>query len=532
MLLNKLKKNPKKTSDMVLIALLPGITVNTFFFGFGVIINIVIAIATALFLEIIWIAAQNDFTSSKAKDSSVILTPILLALCLPQAAPFWVPLLGTFFAIILGKQLFSENTFLKINPVMLAYTLLLVIVPETMSTMWVDPLKSQEFSKSWKAVFANEIDGITGPTALDIYKHNLGFQTAPEIMKRTLFTDSSFGFVYGTEWSGLAYLAGGLFLIYKRVIAWQIPVTFLGCLFLISAMFRMDPDATTPATIHIIAGSSIFAAFFILTDPTTSPSHLYAKLWFVTGVAAITYAIRELGPYSDSLAFSVLFMNLLASLIIKYNIKSSPDAISLSTKKYTTTLKTFFRSFVVIVPLLGLILQWAYPKISQQDENLVITELSYLIEKSAANASKDETKKIYATVIPPPSKIFAKEIISYSLDSEIVGMIIPFQTEKAYRGPIKLLVALTAEKMILGVRTVTHMETTSFVDEIISSESEWINSFNGLKYLDEEASDWFLTKDGGNFDVSTGATITQRAILKALLQTLASLNEQPSPIKQ
>ena len=108
-----------------------------------------------------------------------------------------------------------------------------------------------------------------------------------------------------------------------------------------------------------------------------------------------------------------------------------------------------------------------------------------------------------------------------------IGAVIPFRSIEGYSGTIQLLIALDNNQRIVGLRAIDHRETPGLGDKIDTRKTDWILKFNGLSYLDLSPNDWAIDKDGGRFDSFTGATITPRAVVNALRDTLSYLNTHP-----
>jgi electron transport complex protein RnfG len=108
-----------------------------------------------------------------------------------------------------------------------------------------------------------------------------------------------------------------------------------------------------------------------------------------------------------------------------------------------------------------------------------------------------------------------------------IGSVIPFRSTEGYSGTIQLLIALDQDQRIVGLRAIDHKETPGLGDKIDTRKTDWILSFNGLSYRDLSPNDWAVDKDGGRFDSFTGATITPRAVVNALRDTLSYLNANP-----
>lgn len=303
---------------MVLIALIPGIVAMTVFFGPGVLFNLTAAILTAIVSEALCLRLRQRELKPRLIDLSAVLTGVLIALALPQAAPWWLVIAASAASVVLGKHLYGGLGQNPVNPAMLGYALMLISAPVAMTTLWINPLTTPDFLTAWSAFLGHSSDAVTGATTLDLYKTEFRALTATEASRNPLFTQAHLGFIYGYEWVALAYLAGGLWLIYQRVITWHTPVGLLTTLLVISAFFSFDPDTATPVWVHLIAGAGIFAAFFILTDPVSGATSPKGRLWFAIGVGILTYLIRTHGQYPDAIAFAVLLMNFAAPMIDHY----------------------------------------------------------------------------------------------------------------------------------------------------------------------------------------------------------------------
>ena len=303
---------------LVLLALIPGIVTMTVFFGPGVLFNLATAVLTAVAAEALCISLRGRELTPRLGDLSAVLTGVLIALSLPQAAPWWLAVAASGSSIILGKHLYGGLGQNPVNPAMLGYALMLISAPVAMTTLWINPLTSPSIDAAWIAYVGQPNDGLTGATVLDLYRTEFLSLTAIEASDHPLFTDSHLGFIYGYEWAALAYLIGGLWLIYQRVITWHTPAGLLVTLIVISAFFSIDPDTATPVSVHLIAGAGVFAAFFILTDPVSGATSPRGRLWFAIGVGVLTYLIRTYGQYPDAIAFSVLLMNFAVPVIDNY----------------------------------------------------------------------------------------------------------------------------------------------------------------------------------------------------------------------
>lgn len=309
----------------VLYALVPGTLAVTWYFGWGVIVNILLASILALALEAGMLAIRGKPLKPFLSDGSAILTAWLLALAIPPLAPWWLTAVGIFFAIVIAKHLYGGLGYNPFNPAMIGYVVLLISFPREM-TLWLPPAALAEthlgLGETLHAIFAGlpsslSWDALTMATPLDQVKTELGLnRTISEIRENPLF--GQFG-GQGWEWVANWWALGGLYLIYRRVIAWQIPVAMLVSLGAIATLFYLiDPDAHASATFHIFSGGAMLGAFFIATDPVTASTTPRGRLIYGAGIGVLTYVIRTWGGYPDGVAFSVLLMNMAAPTIDYY----------------------------------------------------------------------------------------------------------------------------------------------------------------------------------------------------------------------
>jgi electron transport complex protein RnfD len=306
---------------MVLIALIPGLFVQVLNFGPGVLIQLVLALIAGLSAEAAMLYWRRRPIAPLLLDGSAAVTAVLLALALPPIVPWWMTVFGTLFAIVIGKQIYGGLGYNPFNPAMVGYAVLLISFPRHM-TAWLPPMDlspvSLELADLWGLVFRNElapaIDAIAMATPLDTMKTGLGMGRAlDEIQSGALF--GAMG-GKGWQWVNLGYLLGGLWLIRREVIGWQIPVAYLGALFLMSMMFFMaDPGAYPTPLFHLLSGATMLGAFFIATDPVSASTTPKGRLIYGALIGVLVFVIRSWGGYPDGVAFAVLLMNLAAPTI-------------------------------------------------------------------------------------------------------------------------------------------------------------------------------------------------------------------------
>ena len=300
---------------LVLIALLPALCVRTFCFGWGTPITLLWCSLIALGSEAVLLALRRRAPLFYLRDKSALVTAWLLALSLPPDLPWWCSLIGTSFAMVFGKHIYGglgQNPF---NPAMLGYVLLLISFPLPMSS-W-SPADGTghpwlTFSDSLQLIFLGKpIDGWTMATPLDLLRNN-NTLTLPELWS----THRQLSGLVGPGWLpvNLACLAGGLWLLKKKVIQWQAPVGMLAGLAIMSLIFWNGSGSASRGSplFHWFSGGTMLCAFFIVTDPVSGTSTRRGQLLFGLGAGLLTYTIRAFGGYPDALAFATLLMNMSA----------------------------------------------------------------------------------------------------------------------------------------------------------------------------------------------------------------------------
>jgi electron transport complex protein RnfD len=309
---------------LVLLAALPGITVMTLHFGPGVLINIVWVGLCALLLEALMLKLRQRPIKAGLSDNSALVTALLLALSLPPATPWWAGLIGAIFAIVVAKHLYGGLGYNPFNPAMVGYAVLLIAFPVTM-TQWLLPASAAGGTPTLAASLAAfagmpapALDAFVGATALDQFKLERGGQTAAEFMTGNPLYGRLSG--AGWQWVNMAFLAGGLYLLYRRLISWHIPVTLLGVM-VIMALLLYDGGSSGghgSPLLHLFGGATMFGAFFIATDPVTGPATTTAKLWYAALIGMLIMAIRVWGSYPDGVAFAVLLANFAAPAMDRF----------------------------------------------------------------------------------------------------------------------------------------------------------------------------------------------------------------------
>ncbi|MGY5957274.1 electron transport complex subunit RsxD [Kosakonia sp. BK9b] len=329
--------NQRQTSRIMLLvtlATLPGIAAQCWFFGWGTLVQIVLAIASALVAEALVLKLRKQRVRPILADNAALLTGLLLAISIPSFAPWWMIILGTVFAVIIAKQLYGGLGHNPFNPAMIGYVVLLISFPVQM-TSWLPPYEIARtvpgFIDALQVIFTGHsatgatmdtlrmgIDGVSQATPLDTFKTSLhAGHSVEQILQSAIYHGALAG--VGWQWVNLGYLAGGLFLLWQKTIRWHIPVSFLLTLAICATLgWIFAPESLAAPQLHLLSGATMLGAFFILTDPVTASTTNKGRLIFGALAGVLVWLIRSFGGYPDGVAFAVLLANITVPLIDYY----------------------------------------------------------------------------------------------------------------------------------------------------------------------------------------------------------------------
>lgn len=316
-----------RTMGLVLAALVPATLFDLWLFGWPAFFMFVLTIGFCLFFEALCLTWANKPVKPALYDGSAVVTGWLLAMSLPPWSPWWISLLGAIFAICLAKHLFGglgQNVF---NPAMVARVALLVSFPLPM-TSFVAPHPlfshgSPGFIDSLVLTFTGKLtslDSVSAASALGFIKTELsrGIPVNESVNKATELMDLLIGAHPGSfgETSAILILAGGLFLLARRLISWHVPVAMMVTLFVLGTVFNaVNPARFLDGMHHLLSGATFLGAFFIATDYVTSPVSKTGQIVFGIGCGLLTWIIRTFAGYPEGVAFAILLMNALTPLI-------------------------------------------------------------------------------------------------------------------------------------------------------------------------------------------------------------------------
>jgi len=312
----------------VLLALAPVAMVQVALYGPGPLLQLAVAVPTALACEALAMRLRGREAGAALRDGSVLVTAALLALSVTPLAPWWLTLAGVAVAVLLGKHVYGGLGHNPFNPAMVGYAAMLVAFPLAMSR-WPVPLDaagtdwSSLAIQSWHAFLGTasrgDFDAWTGATALDALRSGLAQRyTMEEIAARSGLGPLAGA---GSQWVNVAAVAGGAYLLLRGVVRWHIPASMLAGLALPAlVMHALDPGAYPGPVFECFSGAAMLGAFFIATDPVTAAASDRGRLVYGAGIGFLTWVIRHWGGYPDGVAFAVLTMNLAAPLIDRWTI--------------------------------------------------------------------------------------------------------------------------------------------------------------------------------------------------------------------
>ncbi len=301
-------RTSKKLMYDVVIALVPAFLVSLYVFGYSAMILTTVAVISCLLFEYL-IQKYLLKTNVTISDGSALITGILLAFNLPPGLPIWMIIAGSLVAIGVAKLSFGGLGFNIFNPALVGRVFLLVSFPVQM-TMWPTAVENN----------TTIVDAVTGATTLGIIKEGLQFgETMTDLSAEIPSSmDMLLGITGGSlgEMSAIALIIGGLYLIFRKVITWHIPVTVLATIGLMTGLFWLvNPEQYANPIIHILSGGAILGAFYMATDLVTSPMTKKGMVIFAVGIGAITVVIRLFGAYPEGISFAILIMNAFVPLI-------------------------------------------------------------------------------------------------------------------------------------------------------------------------------------------------------------------------
>ena len=292
----------------VIIAMLPALAFAIFTFGLRALTLTAVSVVGCVFWE--WLYRKLMKKPQSIGDLSSVVTGMLLAFVCPVQMPYWMIIIGDFFAIVVVKQLFGGIGKNFLNPALAGRAVLLASYAGTM-TSWVDPAVNKA------AIIGSNADIVTTATPLAIMKTGDFAELLSAHSVGSMFVGTGIPGSLG-EVSALALLIGGVYLIWRKVINWQTPVAYIATVAVLTFLFPKQGSGLEWMLYSIFGGGLFLGAFFMATDYATSPVTKKGQLIFGIGCGLFTVLIRYFGSYNEGVCYSIMVMNLFVALIDKY----------------------------------------------------------------------------------------------------------------------------------------------------------------------------------------------------------------------
>jgi len=295
----------RKIMYRVVLALLPALIWSVIVFGIDALRVTLIAIIASVGFEYL---IQRFILKIKPSvtDGSALITGLLFAFNVPSNLPWWIIIIGALVAIGIGKMSFGGLGTNIFNPALVGRVFLLISFPVQMT--------------SFPTPKMNDVDAVTSATPLGLLKEGvMNGKPLSELMGQLpTASDLLFGNMSGSlgEISSLLLIIGGLYLLVRKIITWHTPVSVLGSMFIMAAIFWMvNPETYIEPTYHLLIGGAMLGAIFMATDPVSSPMTGKGQVVYGIGIGIITMSIRLFGAYPEGISFAILIMNAFTPLI-------------------------------------------------------------------------------------------------------------------------------------------------------------------------------------------------------------------------
>jgi len=307
----------------VIVTLIPAGVFGVYWFGINTLWIMLVSIASAVLAEMLCQCIMKR--PIEILDGSAVLTGLLLAYNLPPGIPLWLPAAGSFVGIVIGKQIFGGLGYNPLNPALVGRAFLMASWPVHMTVFGALP----------SGTSLSGIDALTSATPLNVFKqareilldsasHSIQEVTEASLSISQLY--SSYGALFTGriggcigETSAILLLFGAAFLLYKRIIGWKIPFSYIGTVALLTWIFGgTDGLLSGNPLFHVLSGGLLLGAFYMATDMVTSPVTVKGRILFGIGCGVLTVLIRLKGGYPEGVSYAILLMNLTVPLLDRY----------------------------------------------------------------------------------------------------------------------------------------------------------------------------------------------------------------------
>ncbi|MBW8042141.1 MAG: RnfABCDGE type electron transport complex subunit D [Planctomycetes bacterium] len=299
----------KRLMSMVIIAIVPCLLASFYFFGLRFLVMIAVSYAAGGTVEVIFAIVRKEKI-----NEGLLVTGMLFPLILPPGLPLWMVAVGVAFGVFVGKELFGGTGRNIFNPALVGRCFLVLAYPASMSSSWIKP--SREMAGGlFRYIDASSVDAVTVATPLVLAKQG------NMVSLSHMFLGSISGSV--AETSAIAIILGGVFLLCTRVANWRTVVSILGSFVLLAGILHYADEKFGPALWHLCAGGLLFGAFFMATDPVTSPITNTGKWFYGIIIGTTTVLIRNFTGYVEGVTFAILLGNIVAPILdeIVFNVR-------------------------------------------------------------------------------------------------------------------------------------------------------------------------------------------------------------------
>ncbi len=511
----------RSTMASVILALMPALMMGVYFFGYQVLILVAISVVSCVAFEAAYqLICRRAVTIN---DLTAVVTGLLLAMCLPVTAPYWAPVLGGFFAIVVVKQFYGGfgNNFM--NPA-LAGRMLLSTFPGLMTT-WVSALAWME----------EGVDVVSTATPMS-YLHN---GELPVESLRELFLGYQGGSI--GEVSTVMLVLGGLYLCHRKMIRFVVPASFVGTVALLTYLFPQGHDPLVWMLAQLCSGGLMLGAFFMATDCITSPITPRGQLLYGLGCGGLTVLLRYFGSYPDGVGWAILTMNCTVWLMDRAGMpRRFGETPFADTRRFFHRLKGDLSQIHLQMP--HLLRKGEMPGEAYLDEVrsfgrnalalggviagtiVVLSAVSFTTEFATQQQTMAANEALLQQVMPQADVIAEAPYrspdavsISAAYDaSSMVGYCVEVQVA-GFGGQINMMVGVDINGEVTGIAILSHSETINMGTQALTED--YFQQFVGKSGT--------LTTSGNNaVDTVSGATITSKAIIEGVnraLQIVATL---------
>lgn len=476
----------------VALSLVPAALVGVYNFGFRAFLIIAVAVLTAVAAEYVFDRIVKK--PNTIKDCSAVVTGLLLALCLPGGVPLFVPFLGSLFAIIVVKCLFGGLGYNFMNPALAGRCFLLI---------------------SFSGIVANysvEIDGMSSATPL------MEMTAGESVKLADIFIGNTNG-VIGC--SILALLIGGLYLLFTGGITIEIPAATIISFAAVMALFGGEGFDLVFILKHICAGGIVMGAFFMATDPVTSPVTSIGQIIFGALVGILSGVFRLFGTSADSVSYAIIIANMVTPLIDTYVIPVPYGRRNQNKEKVRIPKSAVILCVITLIAGVGLSGVFKMTEKNIREQEIAAKAASYqevLAEAVTFGSEENMTAAIEALAGGVYGDSFGKVYINEAIagtdaDGNVVGYVIGVTSAEGFKGNITLSVGMTADGTVTGIAFTELNETAGL--GMVCAEDSFKGQYAGVK------TDGFIVKKGdasaeNEINAVTGATVSSTAVTNAV----------------